>query len=348
MDNTHLDIEDHPMPPWATALAAQVQLLAESMNKKEGMDQTFQPANNSNTEASARQEGKPTKYLGPLATFDGKREELEPWISQVEAKLHIDFCNCNKATQFFMVHNQLRGEASRQLQPWVQTIMGLPEMNPQELIRQLRLSFGDPHCKEKAKRSLHKLHQGKRSFMEYFTEYRKLLLEAGGSSWPDEMKKSFLENGLSMDLQRHMVSRSTGNESFEEYCNELKQTSDRLEAFNLRNNNWRKPMSAFVQPRNNPEAMDWEPTTLRTNQSQVQGRRAKWVAKEVLDYRKSSGLCLRCGNTGHRIANCTRLPPEKPRMLRTNVSTVRAAAEDLGDLGDTDAVQQEDMDLGKD
>ena len=74
--------------------------------------------------------------------------------------------------------------------------------------------------------------------MEYFTEYRKLLLEAGGSLWPDEMKKSFLENGLNVDLQRHMISKSTGNESFEELCNELKQTSDRLEAFNLRNHNF--------------------------------------------------------------------------------------------------------------
>ena len=114
------------------------------MHGKDDKNQPSQPANNSNAEASVQQEGKPTKYLGPLATFDGKREELEPWISQVEAKLKIDFCNCNTATQFFMVHNQLRGEASRQLQPWVQTTMGLPEMNPQELIHQLHLSFGDP------------------------------------------------------------------------------------------------------------------------------------------------------------------------------------------------------------
>ena len=232
-----MDMESGPVPPWATALAAQVQLLTETMHGKDSKNQTPQPAN-SNTGDPVQHEGKPTKYLGPLATFDGKREELEPWISQVEAKLKIDFCNCNTATQFFMVHNQLRGEASRQLQPWVQTTMGLPEMNPQELLHQLRLSFGDPHCKEKAKRSLHKLRQGKRTFMEYFTEYRKLLLEAGGSLWPDEMKKSFLENGLNVDLQRHMISKSTGNESFKELCNELKQTSDRLEAFNLHNHNF--------------------------------------------------------------------------------------------------------------
>ena len=180
------------MPSWATALAAQVQLLTEIMHGKDSKNQTS-PSANSNTGDPVQHKGKPSKYMGPLATFDRKREELEPWISQVEAKLQIDFCK-------------------------VQTVMGLPEMNTQELLHQLHLSFGDPHCKEKAKRSLHKLRQGKRTFMEYFTEYCKLLLEAGGSSWPDEIKKSFLKNRLSMDLQRHMISKSTGNESFKEYC----------------------------------------------------------------------------------------------------------------------------------
>ena len=97
--------------------------------------------------------------------------------------------------------------------------------------------------------------------------------------------------------------------------------------------------------------MDWKPTALRTNRNQVQGRRAKWVAKEVLDYRRSSGLCLRCGNTGHRVANCVLLPPEKPKAHQASISAVRAAAEDLGnlgDLGDTNAAQQEDIDSGKD
>ena len=94
--------------------------------------------------------------------------------------------------------------------------------------------------------------------------------------------------------------------------------------------------------------MDWEPTALRTNRNQVQGRRAKWVAKDVLDYRRSSGLCLRCGNTGHRIANCILLPLEKPRTHQAKFSAAYAAAEDLGILEDTNAAQQGDIDSGKD
>ena len=118
-------------------------------------------------------------------------------------------------------------------------------MTAQELIGQLRLSFGDPHVKEKARRKLYKLRQTNRPFMEYFTEYRRLVLEAGGSNWPDEIKKSYLEAGLSLELQRCMIGKDTSNKSFEDYYSELKQASDQLEAFNLRNkNNWEnKPQS---------------------------------------------------------------------------------------------------------
>ena len=172
--------------------------------------------------------------------------------------------------------------------------------------------------------------------MEYFTEYRKLVLEAGGSNWPDEIKKSYLEAGLSLELQRCMIGRNVSNKSFESYCSELKQASDQLEAFNLRNKHrstWQSKNNVLPNqgtPRAVKEdAMDWEPTT-RSQQSQ--GRRAKWVDKETLDYRRSLGFCLRCGNAGHRVLNCPLLPPQKPMSLKANVNVTKAAAEDLDGL----------------
>ncbi|KAI0990974.1 hypothetical protein K3495_g17213 [Podosphaera aphanis] len=40
--------------------------------------------------------------------------------------------------------------------------------------------------------------------------------------------------------------------------------------------------------------------------------RAKWVSPKEIERRKAEGLCLRCGNSGHRIARCRFLPPERP------------------------------------
>lgn len=335
MDNQE---QDATPPQWASALFTRIDYLDNVIkgmqsNPIEVATASTTMDNKEPTSTEMQPTSKPTKHLGPLATYDGNREELESWISQAKAKLEVDYGGCSEATRFFMVHNQLRGEASRQLQPWVQAITNTQHMTAQGLIDQLRLSFGDPHSREKAQRKLHKLKQTNRPFMEYFTEYRKLVLEAGGSNWPDEIKKSYLEAGLSLELQRCMIGKSTSCESFEDYCNELKQASDQLEAFNLRNkgrNIWQNNTKPFKAPQGAKEdAMDWEPTT-RSQQSQ--GRHAKWVSKETLHYRKNAGLCLRCGNAGHRAANCPLLPPQRPVTLQANVNAVKAATEDLSGM----------------
>jgi adenine-specific DNA methylase len=41
---------------------------------------------------------------------------------------------------------------------------------------------------------------------------------------------------------------------------------------------------------------------------------AKRVSKDVVEARKSKGLCLRCGNAGYRIRECTYLPPTRPEV----------------------------------
>jgi len=330
-----MDAQEQEPPQWANALLARIDYLDNVIRGIQNIpgNQTADSTPTATTTMEAQLSGKPTKHLGSLATYDGNREELESWISQAEAKLQVDYGECSEATRFFMVHNQLRGEASRQLQPWVQAVVNTQHMTAQGLIGQLRLSFGDPHSKEKAQRKLHKLKQTNRSFTEYFTEFRKLILEAGGSNWPDEIKKSYLEAGLSLELQQCMIGKRTGNESFEDYCNELKQASDQLEAFNLRNKNrnaWQNNPKPNALRGAIEEVMDWEPTT-RSQQSQ--GRRAKWVSKEILEYRKNTGLCLRCGNAWHRVLNCPLLPPQRPVTLKANVNAMKAAPEDLSGLG---------------
>jgi hypothetical protein len=276
--------------------------------------------------------GRPTKHLGPLAEYSGDRAFLEPWIAQAEAKLMVDYVECNEITKFFMLHNRLRGEAAHQLQPWIQAVASSASATAGSLIDQLRLSFGDPHIKEKAQRKLHNLKQNNKPFMEYFTAYRKLVLEAGGTNWPDEIKKSYLEAGLNRELQQSMIGQGY-KQSFEEYCQELKRVSDQLEAFNLRNGSSVRsftqkaraiPQSAPLSIQNpQTDAMDWEPTNaVRVTTSSAQ--RAKWVEKSEIDARRSSGRCLRCGTNTHRVAQC----PYKPAIPHKSIQIAPALVEE--------------------
>ncbi|KAF4310005.1 hypothetical protein GTA08_BOTSDO02821 [Botryosphaeria dothidea] len=285
------------------------------------------------TSASDTVEGKPTKNLGPLAEFSGNRDELEPWIAQAQAKLAVDYTSCTEATN----------------------------MTAQCLLDQLRLSFGDPHRQEKAQRKLHKLRQTNKPFMEHFTEFRKLVLEAGGTNWPDEILKAYLEAGLSQELQRSMIGLGSTSQSFEDYCTELKRVSNQLEAFNLRNIG-KKPQQGWQQdwwrgqnkvgsagstgrqsgskPKPTTpqqDKMDWEPTGPARA---AQGRRVKWVDEQEMQKRKDEGRCLRCGDSRHRVAQCPWLPPRRPARLAKPTQQEEHVGPELEDLEDESSSQQ--------
>ena len=261
-----------------------------------------------------RQQHGPSNQLGPLPEYSGEREELEQWIHQARAKLRLDYVESSEETKFFALHNKLRGEAASQLQPWVKAISGTTNATAENLFVQLEISFGDPHKQEKAQRKLHQLRQTNKSFMEYFVEYRRLLLEAGGTDWPDAVKKSYLRAGLSQELQEQMIGREDISQSLEAYCDELKKVSDQMEAFRMRNRGQqphqrqgersRRPPPAAITPAVTPlpgtqnlsDKMDWQPSGPAT---MVNVRRAKWVSQEELDKRKREGRCFRCGTSTH-------------------------------------------------
>jgi hypothetical protein len=312
-------------PPWLQALLQSI----ANMSHPSG------PTSTPNSDVTKATTGVPTKQLGPLAEYDGNRDGLETWIAQAQAKIEIDYSNCSDSTKFYMLHNRLRGEAAKQLQPWVQAVVDVGEATMDGLIQQLRLSFGDPHSTEKAMRKLHRIKQSSRTFMEYFTEFRKLVLEAGGANWPDTIKNGYLEAGLSQELQNRMIGHKGPNQTFEEYCSDLKRVSDQVEAFNLRNRyflsrkepsdrgSYRGPPPRFENAREEqtpwrkasppPEDMDWQPAV---KIGTTRPRRAQWVDKTELDRRRGQGLCMRCGDSAHFAKDCPHLPPSKPRQVR--------------------------------
>ena len=142
--------------------------------------------------------------------------------------------------------------------------------------------------------------------MEYFVEYRRLVMEAGGANWPEDVKKSYLRAGISRELQELMIRWENPDQGFEDFCNELKRISDQAEAFQHRNRQYRRNEgnqrssrnpptptapntsqgqapagpAAPAAPGGAPDTMDWQPSgpALIAN-----ARRAKWVLREELD-----------------------------------------------------------------
>ena len=69
----------------------------------------------------------------------------------------------------------------------------------------MELVFQDPQAKERAARKLASLRQGNRSFVDTFMEWQSLVIEAGGSDWPDNAKKISLDQTLNEELVQAMI-----------------------------------------------------------------------------------------------------------------------------------------------
>ena len=97
------------------------------------------------------------------------------------------------------------------------------------LIQQLRNAYDDPESVGRAVRKLDTLQQGTSSFARYLARFERTLLEAGGLSWDDTVKKAFLSRGLSVDIQRTLLIVPT-LASYADYYSQLHIVSQNLEA----------------------------------------------------------------------------------------------------------------------
>jgi hypothetical protein len=232
--------------------------------------------------------------------FDGKKQDFQPWLAHVHAKLTIDREDRTEAVRAWYVHSRLRGKAMKQVNPWVAQAQSSGTMTVEGLVEQLRLAYEDPMATARAATRLNSLKQGTKSFAVFIADFDRTILEAGGAAWADSMKQMFLSNSMSEELKRAMVT-AQAEPSYARYCSQLHTVSQRLEA--LQDQKKTQTSRSWNQSRSTPkeEGMDWEPTRTVAIGS-TQG--TKWASDEETARRRKEGLCLKCGNAEHFVRNC--------------------------------------------
>lgn len=253
------------------------------------------------------------KHLPDPPEFSGNKSDFPAWRLQIQAKLAIDKENDTEFVRFWYLHSRLRGRALAQVTPWVQSIRDPADMKVDSLIARLCLAYEDPELAGRATQRLNTMKQGRKdTFADFLARFDRTLLEAGGLAWADEVKKTFLSNGISLELQRALVAVSLPT-SYEAYCSVLHSTSVRLELLHgreFKTNNYRTtPVTNYDQQRSNQ--MDWEPSSA-VQVASIQTRRAAWVPANEIVRRREAGLCFRCGTAGHRVRECKLLPAAPP------------------------------------
>ena len=74
------------------------------------------------------------------------------------------------------------------------------------MIAQLKMAYEDPKLIERAVFRLNSIRQNSDRFANFLAKFERTMIEAGDSVWTDSVKKNFLINALSMELQKAMMA----------------------------------------------------------------------------------------------------------------------------------------------
>lgn len=242
--------------------------------------------------------------------FDGSRGEYEGWRSLMNDKIDVDGeVIGSHRNQFIYVASRLEGKGLQSALTFTTLHRDAPNASAALLVNYLDGIFGDRHKAQRAVETLRTLKQGPREpFSAFLPRFEKTLADAGGMAWPDAVKRSHLDGTLTFELRRLMITMPVAT-SYSNYVDELLRISDLYRA-TMRNAPREQQMAQGAMDR-----MDWEPTRAApaAPTSQRTRRRAMWVSPEERRKRIEKGLCIRCGASGHHIAQCefrSACPPE--------------------------------------
>lgn len=241
---------------------------------------------------------RPKPRLPKPEPFTGENLSL---YSQFElklmAKLNIDGESIGTEYQkLWYAFNLLEGKAAARIHPWMKVASDpsyVGSFTVKDLIEQTRKAFLDPALQDKALLRLNTLKQGNRTLREFLSEFDRLLLEAGGLGWTDNVKKGYLRAAVSYSILQGMVG-TLPDSSYERYCDQLRMVDDQLEQLRrIAKGKGKTNVQAENSEPKPGDAMDWEPTVAAT----TQGTRPS-------NTRTEQRKCYRCGKVGHLKRNC--------------------------------------------
>jgi hypothetical protein len=269
------------------------------------------------------------KRLPDPPSYEGKRSEFKPWLAQMWAKLSVDLDNEPGNVRFWYVHSRLSGAALGQVTPWVsamvekKTTLGGDALDG--LIQQLRNAYDDPESVGRAVRKLDTLQQGTSSFAKYLARFERTLLQAGGISWDDAVKKAFLSRGLSVDIQRTLLAVPIPV-SYTDYCSQLHMVSQNLEAMRTRERREWGPVSPPRPKTQATDGMEWEPTKTTQLASVRREKPQETRAQQERKPRKETRSCYKCGKAGHIVRDCGESYEEESTQ-KVSLSAARVVGE---------------------
>ncbi|QBZ62210.1 hypothetical protein PoMZ_11087 [Pyricularia oryzae] len=203
--------------------------------------------------------------------------------------------------------------------------------------------YDDPHKRAQALAELEtlKMKPGQ-SFAQFIAIFERTLATAGGLAWADEVRTNFLRFRVSPRIREACVGRGMGDGTYLGAVAIYRQVAQDLEAIELDRRFGPHRAGAATAPRP-PKDEDTPMTGVAAMGSRPNGGargrrrpgqtqpsdtnrrdtrpRAQWVPSDEYQRRRETGACLRCGNSGHQVADCTYAAALRPSTVVAAITT---------------------------
>lgn len=269
-------------------------------DKLNELNQKFQQAAHLQTHTPKR------KALPLPPKYSGKKKEYESWSQEMRAKIRIDgdFYD-NDPIKLWWLINSCLGDSPRLIvATFVKSGGRSGAHDPDVFMAYLDSIYKDRTLQARAARDLRRMHQpDKASLATFIPKFEQTLVEAGGATWPDGAKITFLEGALNSELQRSLITVDLPVDDYPGWVRRVQEVASRLERFDAN------------KQRGTPSEKDLDGDTKMAGVNKVKGRRHQQVsdtrgsnARQGRD-RSSGGhknprTCYYCEKAGHIARFC--------------------------------------------
>jgi hypothetical protein len=227
--------------------------------------------------------------------FDGTRSNFRGFVQQVRLYLRLyPFCYPDGFTQVAFIGTLLSGNARSWLAPLLEKDSPIL-YNLEAFMERFTAAFGDSDREGVAERKIQNLRQGSRSAAIYAAEFQQLTCDL---DWNDKAFMTRFRYGLRDDVKNLLITMPKVD-TLEELISQAIICDNRLfELRQERRSSWRND-GAFSAFSRGPENHSTGPEPM-----QIDAVRVKPLTPEERKRRMEGGLCLYCGEQGHRAGSC--------------------------------------------
>lgn len=273
--------------------------------------------------------------------YNGSRKGYAAWARQMRDKLELDAHYYNGNRDLWYLINSCLEEKPQQVVATFYAAGGPGgNFDPHEFMRYLDRTYKDSNIQSRAATSLRTLRQHEdQSLATFLPRFEQALAEAGGGDWPDSAKIVFLENALSSQLQRCLVTAHLPT-VYQEWLSRVQEIAGKLEKLEPRGGSAPKEEKARSEGHQHGQHL---------SQDQDGDTKMAGVNKtaEKPGVPQQQRRCYRCGRTGHFVASCPAqvVFPENQKNGKAKVG--RASKPKTSDSSEPTSETSEDEGAGK-